>query len=336
MKSAIHGDQVALDHFGIIDRDLRLYIVVGPNHPPNGFVAYLKYVPSTEPSLWRSRASIYYRRVLRFYSVRNAWSASLSMPTSIDLATMSRVPIVPRDRVWRIIDPRSRAQELVQHCTDELECLAAELVSEISIRYGLPQQCIGVSGSIMFGIHNLERSDIDVVIYGEKCVEKAVQGLRDSPILTEVSGARLSRIVENAARIHGVSLDVARALYSIPRRGLYRGREVTLVYTYDKPLALEDGVRSQRCVRAVLAKEPGDIRTIMYPAHFRARLVKLDDSYVGTEIEVLAFESAYSIPMYFGGVFEVSALLQELASDTLRLIIGVRECDNYLRWIKRS
>ncbi len=336
MKSAVHRDQVALDHFGIIDRDLRLYIVVGPNHPPNGFVAYLKYVPSTEPSLWRSRAGVYYRRILRFYSVRNAWSASLSMPTSIDPTTMSRVPIVPHDRVWMIIDPRNRAQELIQHCMDELECLAADLVSELALRYGLPQRCIGISGSIMFGIHNLERSDIDIVIYGEKCVERVIQGLKEAPILAEISDTRLSRIVENAARIHNLSLDVARALYSIPRRGLYRGREVTLVYTYDKPLALEGGVRSQRCVRAVLAKEPGDIYTIMYPAHFNAELVKIGDSCVGTEIEVLAFESAYSIPMYFGGIFEVSALLQELASDKLRLIIGVRECDNYLRWIKRS
>mgnify|MGYP000256372060 CR=1 FL=1 len=138
-----------LDHFGIIDRDLRLYIAVGPNHPPNGFVAYLKYVPSTEPSLWKSKAGIYYRRVLRFYSVRNVWTASLSMPTSLDPTTMSMIPIVPRDEVWTIIDSRKRAQELIQHCTDELECLAAELVSELALQYGLPQQCIGISGSIM-------------------------------------------------------------------------------------------------------------------------------------------------------------------------------------------
>ena len=326
--------RTVLDHFGIIDRELRLYIAVGANHPSNGFVAYLKYVPTDKPTIWRSRAGIFYDRVLRFYSVKNAWLASSTMVLGFDEVTMSSIPIVPHDRVWAIVDPREKAYELLHHCNDLLECMAAELVADIAMECGVDVNCVGVTGSIMFGIHNVNYSDIDIVIYGRKCVEQVITTLMRSKLITQIDDVRMNRIVENIARVHGISKDLARAVYSIPRRGLYRGREVTLVYAHDKPIPMERGVKVQRCAHVVIAKEPGDVGTVMYPAYFKSRLLSINGVDIGDEVEVLAYESVFSIPMFFGGVFAVHALLQELENGKLRLVIGVRECDSYLKWIR--
>lgn len=326
-------ERTVLDHFGIIDRELRLYIAVGSNHPPNGFVAYLKYVPTDRLTIWRSRAGVHYDRVMRFYSVRNAWLASRMMVLGFDEVTMSSIPIVPRDRVWSVIDPREKAYELLHRCSDPLECIAAEFVADIVTECGIDVSCVGVSGSIMFGIHNVSYSDIDIVVYGRRCVERVLTTLMESELLSQIDNVRMERIVENVVRVHGISKELVRAIYSIPRRGVYRGREVTLVYAHDEPIRMERGVKVQRCVHAVIAKEPGDVGTVMYPAHFKARLLSVNGSDVGDEVEVLAYESVFSIPMFFGGVFAVHALLQELENGELRIVIGVRECDSYLKWI---
>ena len=326
-------EYAVLDHFGIVDRELRLYIAVGANHPPNGFIAYLKYVPTDKQTIWRSRAGIYYDRVLRFYSVKSVWSASRTMALGFDDVTMSSIPIVPRDRVWFVVDPREKAYELLHHCSDSLECIAAELVADIVMKCNVDIGCVGVTGSIMFGIHNVKYSDIDIVIYGRRCVEQVITTLMRSELIERIDDDRMNRIVENLVKTHGISKDLAKAVYSIPRRGLYRGYEVTLVYTHDEPVPMERGVRAQRCAHVVIAKEPGDVGTVMYPAYFKARLLSVDGVDVEEEVEVLAYESVFSIPMFFGGTFAIRALLQELESGKLRLVIGVRECDSYLKWI---
>jgi len=315
-------DSTVLDHFGIVDRELKLYIAVGCDHGPNHVVAYLKYVPSTSPSLWRSRYC-YYHRVLARYSPTHVEEVSRSQSTIYDPFMGIHVPIVPKDRIARIVDPRHALRRVLHSCSDDLECLAVQLVDDLR-SHGLELSCLGIAGSIMFGIHNPRISDIDLVIYGDRCVSKAVEVAKN--VLDPLPSSRLRTVVENLAKLSNVDLRIAELVHvAIPRRGMYRGREVTVVFSRDRPLDLRKLVVGSRCVELTIEVEPGDPEALTYPSRFSAR--------VGNEVlEVVSYDAAYGHAAYLGGKFRVSGVLQILDDGSKRLVLGVRECNNYLGW----
>ncbi len=305
--------RIVLDHFGLVDRELRLYIAVGPYHPPHGYIAYLKYVPGGEGP-WRKHG-VEYSRVLSIYSPYAVDEPCRHLDRYFDPLLGCEVPILRLDRVVSIVDPRDVAKRVLATCRDELECVAAELISDL-VRHGLSLECVGVTGSIMFGIHVAKHSDIDLVVYGEKCVEKALEVI--PTVAKPIPRARLELVIDNLSHVHGVSRELAKESAAI-RRWVYEGIEVTTVYTWSEPWSLRDPVKESRCVSTVIEVEPGDVGAVMYPAKFLARLG-------GEEVEVWSFEATLSTPMVRGGRFRVEGVLQVLASGRKRLVLGAREC----------
>jgi len=316
----------ALDHFGIVDRELRLYIAVGSNHPPNGFVAYLKYVPSTDPQPWRLAGSIYMRRVLPRYSPRHADIASRPMRRVYMPTLGCFVPIVGVDSLAELIDPRNVARRLLHHCRDELECIALELIESLA-SVGAELANLGVTGSIMFGIHNPRISDIDLVVYVEdRDLARYLEAFQS--ILDPLPAPRLEAIVRGVAELHALPLDLARLVYAVPRRGVYRGREITVVYADPRPLPLAEVIDST-CVDVVMHVEAGQSGFLKYPGHGVAERVVVDGRAL-ENVHVLSYEAAYSIPLYFGGVYRCRALLQRLVGEEYRIVLGSRECHTYI------
>ncbi|NPA96073.1 MAG: hypothetical protein GXO32_00545 [Crenarchaeota archaeon] len=300
-----------LDHFGIVDRGLRLYVAVGPYHPINGFIAYLKYVPGSGP--WR-RSSVTFSRVLSVYSPYAVDEACRGVEKVYDPMLGVEVPIVKLDRVQRVVDPRDAASRLLSTCRDELECVASQLLADLA-SLGLDPSCIGVTGSIMFGIHG-RHSDIDLAIYGERCAEVATEVV--PMVLQRVSDGRRRLILENLSAIHGVDPKLVDQFIDL-RRGVYRSIEVTVVYTWGDPWDLRDPVRSSACFEGVVEVEPS-LGALMYPA-------RLEADVGGERIEVVSYESTLALAMGRGGRFRVRGAMQLLASGAKRLVLGVRECE---------
>ncbi len=305
---------LALDHFGIVSRALDLYVAVGPYHPVGGYVAYRKYRLGSEGP-WRARWGAVFDRTLAIYSPHSIDTGG-ELRKFYDPMLGSAVPLLPIDRVAKVIDPRGVAEKLLSRCWDELECLASELLADL-VTHGMPLRCIGITGSLMFGIHVPKHSDIDIVVYGERCSEKALEVFPQ--VLEPLPRARAELVVGNVSAIHGLSRELAERCLVVPRRGVYRGVEVTIVLTWGSPWILRDPVRSWRCASIEIEVEPRTLGALMYPARFEAR-------WRGEEIEVLSFESYLSIPMFFGGRFRVEGALQTLASGAKRIVLGCREC----------
>jgi len=306
--------QVVLDHFGIVSKSLCLYVAVGPYHPINGYVAYMKYRPGLEGP-WRSAWGAIYDRVLPVYSP-HAIEELGDLEPFYDPMLGSTVPLLPIGAVMRILDPRDIAKRIVSSCRDELECLASELLADL-VAHGLPLECIGIAGSLMFGIHVPKHSDIDIVVYGERCVEKALEVLPQ--VLEPLPKPRAELVIENLSHIHGISAEVASRCLAVPRRGYYRGTEVTVVYTWSTPWTLKHPVRSWTCASMTVYVDPGSLGALMYPGLLEARCGK-------DVVEILSFESALSIPLFFGGWFRVEGVLQKLSDGRERLVLGCREC----------
>jgi len=326
MCMPIPSESTVLDHFGVVDRELRLYIAVGANHPPSGVIAYLKYVPSESPQPWRLAGTVFMKRVLPRYSPKHVDSSSRGMKRVYDPRLGCFVPVVEWFSIAKLIDPRSIAERLLYSCRDELECLALELVSDL-VSLGVPLNTIGVAGSIMFGIHNPTVSDIDIVLYvDDERLAEVMESVRS--VLEPVPGPRLEELVKGVAELHGLPTELARLVYAVPRRGLYRGREVTVVYTDPAPLRLSEVMESQ-CLEMVLEIEPNQPGFLKYPGHGIASRVRVGGR-VLENVEVLSYEAAYSIPMYFGGAYMCRALLQRLSDGGFRVVLGSRECHTYI------
>ncbi len=328
------SSRTILDHFGVVDKYQRLYIVVGNYTPIPGPVAYLKYIPSKNRSIWcRHNTDLCFERVFRFYSskiIENVvWERN--QRTVYDPYLGSYVPIVPWYEVLEIIDPREVVSRLLKNCRDFLECLALEVIQAIHDNIAIEYSSIGITGSIMFGIHNIEVSDIDVVIYGVDNAKKFIEGVNTVELFEFVNESRFKDIVNNISKLHNVSPYLAQKIVTKFRRFVYKGKEVTIVFVDDNSWSFKNVVKSSRCADVVVRSNEYSYEFLLYPSKGYVFIEEIDGRPVKEYIEVLSFESVYSIPLFYGGRYRCRALVQVLDDDSMRIVLGARECrDSYM------
>jgi len=154
-----------------------IFDVKGLLHPPDRIIAYLRYVPDRRGS--RERRGIRYRKVYDLAARKKLLRARWPEFLFRDPVFNREVQAVPIDRVTRHYVPSERLAELqraVELDTQERSALdAAEtLVKEAEI----PPSKIGVSGSILVGLHTT-KSDIDLVLYGSGVARKCHSKLQE-------------------------------------------------------------------------------------------------------------------------------------------------------------
>jgi len=146
-----------------------LFCVVGYLHPPDGYTAYLKYVPAPVGKWGRGEAR--YTRALPFYhvsQVENTYSyLRENYPKYLyDCPVRGfTVSYVPRPSVKRYYGCQKVLREIMARGPrDPLEEKLLGLVGLLSDASGV--RGLGVTGSILTGIHNPDFSDMDLTVYG--------------------------------------------------------------------------------------------------------------------------------------------------------------------------
>jgi hypothetical protein len=165
-----------------------IFTVIGNLHPAERVIAYLKYVPDEEGKwgLGRSR----YRRALEHYNVPSVMDSIRFLrqkaPQYVFESSVDRVslPAVPIDRIAAHLRPEARLLELRSaQSRDELESKALRFTEQISEQGGVPEEFLGLTGSILARMHDPTFSDIDLVVYGFSNavrVKTLLQGAKDS------------------------------------------------------------------------------------------------------------------------------------------------------------
>jgi len=191
-----------------------LFTVKGLVHPPEAVVAYLRYVP--DPDGEREREGVRYRRLYSFVEQEEVLRERCPACLFDDPVFGEHLQGVPRRRIERVYDPCLRLAELRQkRGPDELEERAVEFASLLAERAGVPGGCIGISGSILVGLHT-PHSDMDLVVYGS----------------------------DNCRAVHGALRELLDAATSGIRR--LSGRELRELYAFrsqDTPMGFEDFAR---------------------------------------------------------------------------------------------
>jgi len=230
---------------GFRDRDfLRtsegfFFCVVGPFHPPNRVISYLKYVP-TRLGKW-GRGKRRFKRAMRSYTIPDLLETFKRLekdyPHYLFYSPFYNILMtaVPLEYVARHYKPEEKLARLFEsQRSDLLQKKLKRFVTALAEKSGVSVESFGVTGSILLNIHNLRFSDLDVTVYGFKnCVAvrnalKALYSLRISGFQRFEDDA-LRRWCESKARLYPLTFREAREIYGRKWNiGLFEGTQFSV------------------------------------------------------------------------------------------------------------
>jgi uncharacterized protein len=151
------------------------FAVKGSEHPPDRFIAVLRYAP--DPGGSRSKGGVAYRRMYHF-AEQEQWIRS-SCPDFLAYDSVFQIVLqsVPRSRILRVYDPRLRLQEMMQMPGKPIEKDAADFAALLQEPARVPRSAIGITGSLLIGL-DTENSDLDVSVFGAPDCFKVYEALK--------------------------------------------------------------------------------------------------------------------------------------------------------------
>ncbi|MDH5783943.1 MAG: hypothetical protein OEZ35_09855, partial [Candidatus Bathyarchaeota archaeon] len=160
--------------------------VKGLVHPPRKIVAFIRFIP--DPKGDRKRENVTYRKVYhlreRYELLRKQFPQYLVSDPVFD----EQLCEVPIKAIKQHYTPREGVKNLrLENLLDDAETDALEFVELLKKNASISWSKLGISGSLLVGLHT-STSDIDPVIYGsENCRQvyaslKSLMQHRDSPV----------------------------------------------------------------------------------------------------------------------------------------------------------
>ena len=331
-----------LDHDHLEDTHDNIYVVVGNVHPPSKVIAYLKYVPVNNKTIW-CRGNVCYERVVKKYGVKNVMSTIKHYQEySYDPVFGSRVPQVSLSKVVRVYKPNEKLREIVNRPRDDLELEVTELVDEIERDIGIEMSSVGIDGSILVGIHNPKYSDIDLVIYGCRESIYFTECLSSLRSLRRLPPDRALRHLRSQSEIYGLSVDLIKNIQPPYKRLWFKERrEVNITFVDRYTYRYGDVVfKPLTPVEVIINVEGGSCTSLFYPSYTYVNEVKdvkgVTNPDLMHEIKnrltyVISYEGIFSYVLYKGGEVRVKGLLElVLPQSYYVVIVGAIENPGYI------
>jgi hypothetical protein len=321
--------------------DDHLFCVVGYLHPPDGYTAYLKYVPSTDGK-WGIDGRRY-SRTLPFYHVSQVENTYMYIkeryPQYLFNCPVRNITIswVPKSQVKQYYHPRERLREIKSggakdSLEQELIDLSAVLVEKAGIK-----NSIGVTGSILTGTHNPSFSDIDLTVHGYEAsvrIMKALNGLKeDADTVKPVTPEEKENWVRNRAKRFPLGIDdLMRIAEKRWNYGYYEGTYFSVHPTRtDEEITEDYGDNTYHRIKVVkgTATVTDNRDSIYLPAIYGVEGA-------GEVSEIGSFEGLYGSLFEVGDKVMFKGVLEEIRGKAPRhrvLIGGAGSPDSYIKWV---
>jgi predicted nucleotidyltransferase len=167
------------------------FAVKGLEHPPDRWIAVLRYLPDPKMGT-REKDGKFYRRLYGFKEQEQWIEEVCPQYRAYDHVFRKTLQSVPRSQVRNIYNPRHKLHELTQATVRgglEEDVVAFSGLLEKEAR--VPASSLGITGSVLIGVH-AEHSDIDIVVFGEDGCRKVHQAL--SSLLADPGCKELRRL----------------------------------------------------------------------------------------------------------------------------------------------
>jgi predicted nucleotidyltransferase len=285
------------------------FCVVGPYHPTDRVLAYVKYVPA-EKGKWKDTRT-HYERVMPAYTIPSLLETfnllQTKHPQYLFCSEFYGITMtaVSHDHIAQHYKPEEKLAQILRATNrDVLQEKLASLVSFLSGKNGVTTDCFGVTGSILLDIHNPQFSDIDLTIYGlrnslqlREMLNRIVEEPNSS--VRRFAGAMLDEWCRKKVEHFPLSIDDAKRIY---RRKWNVGLFGNVPFSIH-PAQVEEELterygdktfhsKGQVTIRAVVAD---DRESLFLPCVYRVHDVQvLEGECDGTSIlEVVSYESLY-------------------------------------------
>jgi len=311
-----------------------IFTVKGHLHPPDRWIAYLRYLP--DPFGDRTREGVAYRRLYRFEDQVDLLRARHPEYLCLDPVLGIEVQSVPRSSVEAVHDPGAFLARLRETGpADPVQGDALALAGLLQQAAGVPWSELGVSGSVMLGTHRRD-SDLDLLVYGEKSSRAVYRALAE--LLQEADGPIRMPDDEELGGVHAAHSpdtpltfqDFARHQRRKVNEGRYRGRPFFLRFVKRPEEAGETygQRRYQPAGRATIrAAVHDDGDAIFTPCCCSVRQVTaLEGAPVDDLREIVSFRGRFSDQVRAGEVAEARGSVERVVHETAdayhRLVVG--------------
>jgi hypothetical protein len=199
------------------------FCVVGPFHPSDRVISYLKYVPSNL-GVWGGRRKRF-KRVMRAYTIPSLMETFSLLerdhPHYLFYSPFYNITMtaVPHKYIAEHYKPEEKLAQLLQATRlDPLQKKLKRFASFLAEISGVPLGSLGVTGSILLNIHRPEFSDIDLTVYGFKnslAVKRALTEAYFSPsfAVRRLEGEALKAWCEGKARSYPLTVGEASRIH---------------------------------------------------------------------------------------------------------------------------
>jgi predicted nucleotidyltransferase len=314
------------------------FCVTGYLHPPDRYTAYLKYSPASSGKWCDGETT--YRRELPYYHVRNVAETIRYLERRYPQYVYDcpvrniRFSMVPREYVAHYYDPQERLREILADPRDPLEEEVRGLAVELAACAGVSPSDLGVTGSILIGLHNPTFSDIDLLVYGLQNTLRVRTALKSgrSAKIRPVAGRTLEEWCASVVG-HFPFLSHEEACYLAGRRWNYGFFEAR--YFSIHPTRIDDEIKEKYGDRVYREEGIAKVRAVVtdaseslfMPALYRVEGVEVIEGGVeGRRAaplkEVLSYEGLYRDVVDDGEEIEARGKLESVNERYYRLVIG--------------
>ncbi len=335
---------------GFRDRDFLqttesfFFCVVGPLHPPDRVISYLKYVPSDSGSWGRGEKK--FSRIFQKYTIPNLLETFRFLENNhphylfhspVDKITLTAVP--HKNIKKQFMPEKNLAQLRSASKLDSLQDKLLRFTKFLEETSGVPAECFGVTGSILIDIHQPTFSDLDVTVYGLK----NSWALRNTIFESTTSEMRTKRLAGKlldewcSKKSKHYPLTPAEALKIYERKWNLGFFEHTWFSIH--PAKVEDEVAEeygqktyypcgQVTIRAVVRD---NIDSLFLPAIYKLEEVEiLEGPRLGKIAEAVSYESLYDSLAENGESIEVRGKVERVLErgtnrETYRVLVGSPE-----------
>ncbi len=283
------------------------FCVVGPLHPPERVISYIKYVPS-ESGIWGTNGKRF-SRILPKYTIPNLLETfkfiKQNFPYYLYNSPVDNITItaVPHESIKEHFKPETKLDQLRK--TSELDSLQKKLIQFIKLLSEISrvsESSFGVTGSLLLDIHQPTFSDLDIIIYGVKdcwkLKETLAKNLDSVTPFKRLEGKALEEWCIKKSMDYPLTLKEASKLYERKwNLGFFEGTWVSI-----HPVKLEKEIKEkygdksyipygQVTIEAVVKE---NVNSIFLPATYQIEDVKfLDTQQVFDVTEVVSYEGLY-------------------------------------------
>ena len=316
-----------------------IFDVKGLVHPPDRIVAYLRYV--VDPDGERRRGEKTYVKVYSLDEREKVLRKRYPQYLYYDPVFGMYLQGVPKKRVSRIYEPSKKVSELLKKSS--LDRVEAEAIGFVQILQGASNvklEKIGISGSILVGLH-MENSDIDVIVYGRENCVSVHEALKR--LMKKGNGSILKYDLKDLERLYKFrSKDTSMPFEEFIRmerrkvmQGKFKGRDFFMRFLLDWDEVDEnygDRIYIPSGYAKIKARIVDDSEAIFTPCRYPIEDVKvLEGTKVSSLKEITSFRGRFCEQAKKGEIVtaqgKVEKVVEKDGTEFFRLILGAKPSD---------